>query len=1035
MGATFEALAPTVAGEYHIFITAHAAGYRDVTKNYPITVVECVPMLGDLKIAAQAEMIKKETVQFNAIGITSPVNVTYKWYASSFSPASFTGGAIWNPQAPKDDGIYTIAVVATAENYCTISFDTTILVKPGRKMQGLFDFTPSLPIIKGQKVTFTAHGITTPSAEYIEYKWLAPGFTEGTTTGNSYTATCPKIAGAYTVTVTAKAIGIGYSDSTVSRLITVGDELPMQGGGTLLSIDAPPEVIVSQPVTFHVTSNITDPPKEDISFVWNAPNFNPLTHESTSLTFSTTAPATEGDYTISVTARAAKYSGVFAYKTVTVKGGKDMDGTLDFHVPSQVVKDLEATFIVDSDLSPKTPITYEWEAPGFSATTFGGATFTGIPTSAGLHTITLRAKANGYATRSKNKTVTVIDGLDMGELTISDQGGNPEHSFNAGIDDVTFTPALSGLPPISTVTYTWEAPGCKPAAHTGNQFKPFLPPKEGNYTITLTASATGYHPKTATFGYKINCNQMTVDFIPTRTELLTGDVTTLTAHSSVATGTNYTWIIPSNFTIESGTSITSSVTIKAPSAPLPDPVNLTLTAEATNYCGDSHTATVTVQECYNLPKLPVITADLGEDNGTVTVPSRRPVTFSTPVVKPWKVGGTTTYNWNFTPSAYPFDPSGTATNSNSFTTVAPGFNAENYTLELRVKSDGYCDHEPVSKKVVIGNYTGTLAGEIRIQEAEIDNANPSGERVVWIAKSHLITLTAYYIPTAQEDNIDITYDWQVMDNNGQLTPITSAYSASGILEFTPQSDVNNRVIIVKVTDKNGRAPINKAFPYTVQDCAYLGSDLYINVNNKCGTTVVNNPTVRIKDAKDGTIYRAVNIRNRWWFAENLKRVTANSMQHSTLTELGRYYERNSSTQDDMHDPTKGAPCPVGWKIPGASDWSDLASIDGANFNQFKLLANGTAAIDPTSANATTWVRYQNYPYSNEYDFSALPGGYLVGGSPSLQGRAAYFMTYGADVWYLGNTSGASPSTINGALGSATASDGEYYNIRCVRDFP
>ena len=76
-----------------------------------------------------------------------------------------------------------------------------------------------------------------------------------------------------------------------------------------------------------------------------------------------------------------------------------------------------------------------------------------------------------------------------------------------------------------------------------------------------------------------------------------------------------------------------------------------------------------------------------------------------------------------------------------------------------------------------------------------------------------------------------------MNDYGILTPITSTYSDKGILEFTPQSGVNNKVIIVKVTDNNGRAPISKEFRYTVQDCVYAHSDLYVNVNWKCGAFV------------------------------------------------------------------------------------------------------------------------------------------------------------------------------------------------------
>ncbi|MDR2448347.1 MAG: hypothetical protein LBD52_00115 [Prevotellaceae bacterium] len=1026
-GTTLEALAPAVVGEHYILITAHSAGYRDVSKKYKITVVDCVPMTGRLDIAAPADMIKEENVQFHAMGITSPVegNVTYEWYAPSFSPESYTGDARFETRAPRESRTYTITVVAKAENYCDTTIQKMILVKPGRKMQGLFDFTSFPPIIKGQNVTFAAHGITTPTAEHISYEWRAPDFTAGAMSGNSYTAICPPATGTYEVAVTAKATG--YTDSTVRREITVTDELPMSGN---ISITVPPEVIVSLPATFYVTNGITIP-AEGISFVWDAPYFTPSTFQSTGNTFTATAPPGEGPYNITVTARAANYSGAVAQETVNVKGALDMSGSLDFNVPSQIVKDLEAVFSVNSTLTAdESSITYEWDAPGFSAITFGGPTFTGIPSTAGSHTITLRASAKGYTPRVATKTVDVIAGLDMGELTISAQGGS-SNSFDAG-KTVIFIPNLA--PSISNATYTWSAPGCTPDSFTGAQYNLTLPPTEGPYTVTLTASATGYHSKQAIYGYTIICNKMPVSFNLTRTALLTGDETTLSVNPSVNSA-SYTWDIPTGFGTTAGSSVTPQVTIKAPSNALANPATITLQAKAVNYCDASHTATVTVKDCYPFPTLPTITANLGESNGFVIVPSRRNVTFSTPAVTPLRAGGTATYNWSFMSSSYPFNPSGLSGSNNEFTTVAPGFNAETYTLNLQVKADGYCDLDPTTQQVAIAPYTEQLQGKIILDEA-ITPENTNDDPVVWIAKGHTVTLHASYLPSAQEDNLDAVFSWEWMDNNGARHSVTSKDSDKGVLEITPSSDVSGKWIIVKVTDNNGRAPISKEFRYTVQDCVYRGSDLHVNVNYKCDkTATAYNSTVYIKDAADSRIYRVVNINQRWWFGENLRRATG-SYQQSSSTVTGLFYERDNNTLADMANSSKGTPCPVGWKIPSSSDWNDLAVIHTTNTEQFKLLANSQKTTDLNNLDGTVWVTYQNTPYTNIYEFSALPGGYLSGsGSQSLQGRAAYFMTHDTNVWYLGNTSGAGPSSLFGTLGSTPATNGDYYNIRCVRDYP
>ncbi|MDR0738273.1 MAG: PKD domain-containing protein, partial [Prevotellaceae bacterium] len=365
-GTTLEALAPDEKGEYYILITAHSAGYRDVSKKYKITVVECIPMTGHLDIVAPDDVVKEETVQFTAMGIVSPIegNVTYHWYAPDFSPKSYTGGATFETNAPKAAGTYEMIVVAKAENYCDTSIQKSIQVKPGRKMQGMFNINASGPTIIGQKVTFTASGITTPTAEYISYEWAAPKFTAGTASGNSYTTICPPTAGTYTVAVTARATG--YTDSTVRKEIIVNNKSSMEGN---ITISFPSEVIVSKPVTFSITNHISNVPHEDISFVWDAPDFTPI--QSTGNTFTATAPGVPGNYPIRVTASAAEYINSTFATTVTVKGGLDMTGTLDFHVPPQIVKDLEAkTFSVNSSLvAGGSSITYEWEAPSFSPTT------------------------------------------------------------------------------------------------------------------------------------------------------------------------------------------------------------------------------------------------------------------------------------------------------------------------------------------------------------------------------------------------------------------------------------------------------------------------------------------------------------------------------------------------------------------------------------------------------------------------------------------------------------------------------------------
>ena len=1048
-GATFEAIAPTIAGEYNIFITAHSAGYRDVTKKKKIIVLECAPMQGNLDIGAPAEVIKGETVQFTARGITSPTeeNMTYEWNAPNFGPDSYTG-SVFEPQAPLIPGRYRVTVTAKADNYCSESLDTTIVVKEGRKMQGMFDFTvPPPPVIIGQKVTFAARGITTPSATDITYEWFASGFTAGTTSGNSYTAFSTS-TGAHTVTVTAKArLNLGYSDTTVSRQITVEGEQAIRGS---ISIALPSEVIVSQPVTFHVSDGITDPPLPHdgiFSYVWDAPFFTPSTYQSADNTFTATAPPIAGNYNITVTAKAPLYNGAATSTMVTVKKGMDIPmppGTLfDFEMSDPIVKDLGATFTVTSNLSTTNgaPITYKWEALDFTPGTFSGSTFTCIPNIAGTHTITLYATADSYTPLSKPKPVVVSTGLDMGTLSIVAQGGNLEHSFNAGIDDVTFTPDLSGPPPISPITYTWSAPQCIPQTSTGNEFTPKLPSNAGNYTITLKAEATGYHPKTATFDYTISCSQMPVSFNLSRSELLTNEETILTVNPSVSNA-SYTWDIPTDFTITAGSTITHSVTIKTPDSEKVGPVPLTLKAEAVNFCPNSHSETVTVKSCYPLPSslAPTITSNATEDNnGWIHATNLQTVRFFTVPIQPRRSGGTTTYSWDFGAplnGGYSFTPSSSpvAINNITFETKAPLQDPDRiYTLTLQIAADGYCTISPVLKNVIVDKSNGQLTGTVKIMEAVAPKSDPNNP-VVWIANGRPVTLRAQYQTEIPEERDNLEYSWYWVDENNGHVPLSSSLSNKGILTFTPAKAGMDFLIGVSVRDLNGKQGIGKEYPYTVQNCGKSDlPSLRIDVNYPCGFINNTYATAYVIDSIGGNYtYQAVSIGNKWWLTENLRKGTTNA-KTSHINIYGAYYPATAIS--DMGNPD-GVYCPKGWRIPNQTEWNTLNNTASSTNNGeevFQKLAIAEAESNPGQGSSKAWNSTQvtnTVGLLDSYGLSLIPAGFYQNNTLYNNGmKAEFFMSTGGIQGYGLQYNGPAQGT---AYQVATQTE-RYHTVRCVND--
>jgi uncharacterized protein (TIGR02145 family) len=63
-------------------------------------------------------------------------------------------------------------------------------------------------------------------------------------------------------------------------------------------------------------------------------------------------------------------------------------------------------------------------------------------------------------------------------------------------------------------------------------------------------------------------------------------------------------------------------------------------------------------------------------------------------------------------------------------------------------------------------------------------------------------------------------------------------------------------------------------------------------------------------------------------------------------------------------------CPVGWHIPGIAEWITLADYVG-----------GASKAGTKLKSSTGWYSYNNIPAgTDEYGFSALPGGYFLGSS-------------------------------------------------------
>ena len=141
--------------------------------------------------------------------------------------------------------------------------------------------------------------------------------------------------------------------------------------------------------------------------------------------------------------------------------------------------------------------------------------------------------------------------------------------------------------------------------------------------------------------------------------------------------------------------------------------------------------------------------------------------------------------------------------------------------------------------------------------------------------------------------------------------------------------------------------------------------------------------VGIVDSRDNTFYRTVTIGSQTWFAENLNFAGDSDdvgvcylNSADSCAKYGRLYRWNevmniaasfNSALWGGSDVNHQGVCPVGCRVPSDADWTTLTNFVGSNA--------GTKLKSQTG-----WNTGSGYiPGTDEFGFSALPGGYGWGG--------------------------------------------------------
>jgi len=168
------------------------------------------------------------------------------------------------------------------------------------------------------------------------------------------------------------------------------------------------------------------------------------------------------------------------------------------------------------------------------------------------------------------------------------------------------------------------------------------------------------------------------------------------------------------------------------------------------------------------------------------------------------------------------------------------------------------------------------------------------------------------------------------------------------------------------------------------------------------------------DSRDGKIYKKVTIGAQTWMAENLNYATSDSMCYNNDPANCDLYGKLYTWDEAM------AVCPAGWHLPHRTEWEELLSfVGGSSIAGSKLKA------------LTDWNEsLELYPKTDEYGFSALPGG-RHDGKFSLGGEYGYWWTSrerdANDAYHLYLRSNSNSFTWN------YLNKGIHYSVRCVQD--
>jgi uncharacterized protein (TIGR02145 family)/uncharacterized repeat protein (TIGR02543 family) len=284
----------------------------------------------------------------------------------------------------------------------------------------------------------------------------------------------------------------------------------------------------------------------------------------------------------------------------------------------------------------------------------------------------------------------------------------------------------------------------------------------------------------------------------------------------------------------------------------------------------------------------------------------------------------------------------------------------------------------------------------------------------------------------------------VMDDNKTLTANFQQIPYSVTVSSVGAGASNNGSYVAgtTVTITAGTAPSGYVFKNWTTTS---GGVTFANANSATTTfimptntvTVTANFVTGITDVRDGKTYRTVKIGSQTWMAENLnyQPLTGNSWCYNNSTDncnkYGRLYDwstamgistsYNSQMWWDGSDVKRQGVCPTGWHLPSRSEWDTLVTYAGGDVAGKKLKSQ------------SGWNSYSGISSTDEYGFSALPGGLRNGSRGDFYdyaGKNGFWWTATESFNYAYNEDIDYRTDFVGEIGNLKS---EGFSVRCLED--